>query len=195
AGQQAVQLMTVHAAKGLEFDAVFITGLEEGLFPHENSLSTHDGLEEERRLMYVAITRARRHLYLSWAQTRMLHGSTRYHIPSRFLDELPADSVQWLSPPRARAWGTAQPAWGRSSLHEVERPAALVGLPPAAPAAVGAEEAATVRVGMTVFHTKFGEGRVLAVEGRGTDARAQVDFRRHGPKWLALAVAKLTPVE
>ncbi|MDW8337295.1 MAG: 3'-5' exonuclease [Tepidimonas sp.] len=195
AGQQAVQLMTVHAAKGLEFDAVFITGLEEGLFPHENSLSTHDGLEEERRLMYVAITRARRHLYLSWAQTRMLHGSTRYHIPSRFLDELPADSVQWLSPPRARAWGAAQPAWGRSSLHEVERPAALVGLPPAAPAAVGAEEAATVRVGMTVFHTKFGEGRVLAVEGRGTDARAQVDFRRHGPKWLALAVAKLTPVE
>ncbi|MBP7538003.1 MAG: UvrD-helicase domain-containing protein, partial [Ottowia sp.] len=89
AGQDAVQLMTVHASKGLEFDAVFITGLEEGLFPHENAMSDMDGLEEERRLMYVAITRARKRLYLSHAQTRMLHGQTRYHIRSRFLEELP----------------------------------------------------------------------------------------------------------
>ena len=80
AGQDAIQLMTVHAAKGLEFDCVFITGLEEGLFPHENSLSSTDGLEEERRLMYVAVTRARRRLYLSHSQTRMLHGQTRYNI-------------------------------------------------------------------------------------------------------------------
>ncbi|MEW6694732.1 MAG: UvrD-helicase domain-containing protein [Pseudomonadota bacterium] len=208
AGQAAVQLMTVHAAKGLEFDAVFITGLEEGLFPHDNSLSSPDGLEEERRLMYVAITRARRRLYLTHAQTRMLHGQTRYHIPSRFLDELPQESVQWLSPRRARAaaggWGAAaapgalvQPAWGRSGLGD-ERPAGLAGIPAAAPpsssppavSASGAE----IRKGMTVFHTKFGEGRVLAIEGQGADARAQVDFRRHGTKWLALAVAKLTPV-
>ncbi|WP_334135986.1 ATP-dependent helicase, partial [Tepidimonas sp.] len=126
AGQAAVQLMTVHAAKGLEFDAVFITGLEEGLFPHENSLSSIDGLEEERRLMYVAITRARRRLYLTYAQTRLLHGQTRYHIASRFLDELPAESLHWLSPPRGRGasapggWGvagnTVQPSWGRSGL-------------------------------------------------------------------------------
>ena len=89
AGQDAVQLMTVHSAKGLEFDCVFITGLEEGLFPHENSLSDVDGLEEERRLMYVAITRARKRLYLTFSQTRMLHGQTRYHVKSRFFDELP----------------------------------------------------------------------------------------------------------
>ena len=88
-GQQALQLMTVHSAKGLEFDAVFISGLEEGLFPHDNSMNEADGVEEERRLMYVALTRARRRLYLSHAQTRMLHGQTRYNIASRFLREIP----------------------------------------------------------------------------------------------------------
>jgi DNA helicase-2/ATP-dependent DNA helicase PcrA len=81
--------MTVHASKGLEFDAVFITGLEEGLFPHENALSDAGGLEEERRLMYVAITRARKRLYLSHAQTRMLHGQTRYNLRSRFWTNCP----------------------------------------------------------------------------------------------------------
>ncbi|MDT7928092.1 UvrD-helicase domain-containing protein [Tepidimonas sp.] len=207
AGQEAVQLMTVHAAKGLEFDCVFITGLEEGLFPHENSLSSQDGLEEERRLMYVAITRARRRLYLTHAQTRLLHGQTRYHIPSRFLDELPAESLQWLSPPRARGAGgfgggwasSAQPAWGRSGLGG-DRPAGMAGIPAAVPVPTRSAPAvsasgAEIRTGMAVFHTKFGEGRVLAIEGQGNDARAQVDFRRHGTKWLALAVAKLTPVE
>src|ERR1700754_806205 len=107
AGQDAVQLMTVHAAKGLEFTAVFITGLEEGLFPHENSAQESDGLEEERRLMYVAITRAKERLYLSFAQSRMLHGQTRYNIRSRFFDELPEGSLKWLTPkvePGAR-WG------------------------------------------------------------------------------------------
>jgi DNA helicase-2/ATP-dependent DNA helicase PcrA len=103
AGQDAVQLMTVHAAKGLEFDCVFITGMEEGLFPHENSMSDRDGLEEERRLMYVAITRARKRLYLSHSQTRMLHGQTRYNLKSRFFDELPEECLKWLTPP--------QPAW------------------------------------------------------------------------------------
>ena len=97
-GQDAVQLMTVHSAKGLEFNAVFITGLEEGLFPHENSIAEANGLEEERRLMYVAITRARQRLYLSLAQTRMLHGQTRYNMRSRFLDELPEANVRWLTP-------------------------------------------------------------------------------------------------
>jgi DNA helicase-2/ATP-dependent DNA helicase PcrA len=97
-GSDAVQLMTVHSAKGLEFDAVFITGLEEGLFPHENSVTEADGLEEERRLMYVAITRARQRLYLSFTQTRMLHGQTRYNLRSRFLEELPQDALKWLTP-------------------------------------------------------------------------------------------------
>ncbi|MDO4904686.1 MAG: 3'-5' exonuclease [Lautropia sp.] len=96
-GVDAVQLMTVHAAKGLEFDTVFVTGLEEGLFPHENSAAEVDGLEEERRLMYVAMTRARRRLYLSLAQMRMLHGQTRYNMRSRFLGELPEHALKWLS--------------------------------------------------------------------------------------------------
>ncbi|HEY9460968.1 MAG TPA: UvrD-helicase domain-containing protein, partial [Paralcaligenes sp.] len=98
AGQDAVQLMSVHAAKGLEFDAVFITGVEDGLFPHENSLLESAGLEEERRLMYVAITRARERLYLSLAQSRMLHGQTRYAMRSRFLAEIPDEHLKWLSP-------------------------------------------------------------------------------------------------
>ncbi|RRN45635.1 DNA helicase II [Lautropia dentalis] len=106
-GVDAVQLMTVHAAKGLEFETVFVTGLEEGLFPHENSASDPGGLEEERRLMYVAMTRARRRLYLSLAQTRMLHGQTRYNMQSRFLSELPERSLKWLSEmPSASAQGS-----------------------------------------------------------------------------------------
>ena len=92
AGSDAVQLMTVHAAKGLEFDVVFLSGLEEGLFPHENSIQEAEGLEEERRLMYVAVTRARQRLYLSFAQSRMLHGQTRYNLRSRFLEEIPEGS-------------------------------------------------------------------------------------------------------
>jgi DNA helicase II / ATP-dependent DNA helicase PcrA len=106
AGQDAIQLMTVHSAKGLEFTAVFITGLEEGLFPHENSVNEANGLEEERRLMYVAITRAKERLYLSHTQSRMLHGQVRYNMPSRFLEELPSDSLKWLTPKASDArWG------------------------------------------------------------------------------------------
>src|SRR5690606_18260504 len=112
AGQDAVQLMTVHAAKGLEFDSVFITGVEEGLFPHENSLLEAAGLEEERRLMYVAITRARERLYLTLAQSRMLHGQTRYAMRSRFLDEIPDEHLKWLTPRHGRAPVQAQSqAW------------------------------------------------------------------------------------
>ena len=119
AGADAIQLMTVHSAKGLEFDCVFITGLEEGLFPHENSAADRDGLEEERRLMYVAITRARKRLYLSFSQTRMLHGQTRYNVKSRFVDELPEAALRWISP-RGQGFGSGyareyQSAWARGS--------------------------------------------------------------------------------
>ncbi len=196
AGEDAVQLMTVHAAKGLEFDAVFITGLEEGLFPHENSLSSMDGLEEERRLMYVAITRARKRLYLTHAQTRMLHGQTRYNLRSRFFDELPETCLKWLTPPQGQ-WGGAfgghngQPAWGRSGLSSTQGGGASANLTPVPRQAAPAHG---IRAGMQVFHNKFGEGKVLTVDGQGDDARAQVSFTRHGTKWLALSIAKLTPV-
>ncbi|MBI5255705.1 MAG: UvrD-helicase domain-containing protein [Burkholderiales bacterium] len=209
AGQDAVQLMTVHSAKGLEFDAVFITGLEEGLFPHENSMSDADGLEEERRLMYVAITRARQRLYLSFSQTRLLHGQTRYNVKSRFLDELPEAALKWLTP-RNQGFGSGyareyQSAWSRGTglgsvvgAGRVEgRPAYAAPPPPPLPPAMAAKAAAShgLRVGQSVFHTKFGEGVVLTLEGSGSDARAQVHFSRHGAKWLALSIAKLTPVE
>jgi DNA helicase-2/ATP-dependent DNA helicase PcrA len=198
AGQDALQLMTVHAAKGLEFDAVFITGLEEGLFPHENALSDADGLEEERRLMYVAITRARKRLYLSFSQTRLLHGQTRYHIKSRFFDELPEQSLKWLTP-RVAGFGSGfakdyQQAWQRGS-----GLGSIVGAGRVEPAPVtrtaATSDGAALRVGQSVFHNKFGEGVVVTLEGRGADARAQINFGRHGMKWLALAVAKLTPVD
>ena len=199
AGQDAIQLMTVHAAKGLEFDAVFITGLEEGLFPHENSMSDHDGLEEERRLMYVAITRARKRLYLSFSQTRMLHGQTRYHVKSRFLEELPEATLKWLTPKNqgfssgyAREY---QNAWSRGSGLGSMVGAGRVEAAPAPPAFTPrAATAHGLRLGQGVFHTKFGEGVILTIEGQGDDARAQVNFGRHGAKWLQLSIAKLTPV-
>ena len=206
AGEDAIQLMTVHASKGLEFDVVFITGLEEGLFPHENAMNDFDGLEEERRLMYVAITRARKRLYLSHSQTRMLHGQTRYNLKSRFFDELPEHCLKWITPKTA-GFGTgvgsgmaqggwnntpaqnrqARPAWGQSSLSTETYKSPPVPVQKAVP-----EHG--ISAGKNVFHTKFGEGKVLAVEGTGADARAQVNFPRHGVKWLALSVAKLTVV-
>ncbi len=190
AGQDAVQLMTVHSAKGLEFDCVFITGLEEGLFPHENSLADADGLEEERRLMYVAITRARKRLYLSFSQTRMLHGQTRYAVKSRFFEELPDETLKWLTP-RQQGFGSGsardyQAAWARGAAAA-----------PAAPSKLLPSQAAShgLRVGKGVFHAKFGEGVVLTLEGQGAGARVQVNFGRHGMKWLDIGLAKLTPVD
>jgi DNA helicase-2/ATP-dependent DNA helicase PcrA len=199
AGQDAIQLMTVHSAKGLEFDCVFITGLEEGLFPHENSLSDADGLEEERRLMYVAITRARKRLYLSFSQTRMLHGQTRYNVKSRFFDELPDETLKWLTP-RQQGFGSGyardyQAAWARGSGLGSVVGVGRVEPRTAASAPAPAAGSHGLRVGRGVFHTKFGEGVVVTLEGQGADARAQVNFGRHGMKWLALSIAKLTPVD
>ena len=175
-GRAALQLMTVHAAKGLEFHTVFVTGLEEGLFPHENSLSEYDGVEEERRLAYVAITRARRRLYLTHAQSRMLHGQLRYNVASRFLDELPDGLVRWLSPQRAGM----PPAREVETGIDARRGDAMAGRP-------------GWRIGQSVKHAKFGLGIIIDAEGRGSDARVQVNFRDAGVKWLALEYAKLQP--
>ncbi|MDM8356717.1 UvrD-helicase domain-containing protein [Pandoraea communis] len=202
AGQDAVQLMTVHAAKGLEFTAVFVTGLEEGLFPHENSALELDGLEEERRLMYVAITRAKERLYLSFTQSRMLHGQTRYNVRSRFFEEIPEAVLKFLTP-RAQSGarlGQAEPAWGRDWFSRPQVGATK----PDEWVATKSEQALADRsrasetgfkLGQGVFHTKFGEGKIIGLEGVGVEARAHVKFGRHGEKWLALAVAKLQPIE
>ena len=243
AGQDAVQLMTVHAAKGLEFDAVFIGGLEEGLFPHENSSLDSKALEEERRLMYVAITRARQRLYISYAQTRMLHGYTRYGLRSRFLDELPEHTTKWLSP-KNTAWaapsggrgqgrsassgyGGASAGYGdnrksysggyaskgndyggdryekRSQWKErndgeprfISKDAADFGSAhvPFKPKAE-ASNSLGLQIGDGVFHNKFGEGVVLALQGEGEATTAKIQFPRAGEKWLALAVAKLQKI-
>ncbi len=175
AGAEALQLMTVHSAKGLEFHTVFVGGLEEGLFPHENSLNEDDGLEEERRLMYVAITRARRRLYLSYAQSRMLHGQTRYGVASRFLEEVPPQLMKRLNAAPMRTW--AAPPFRSSA--------------PPAFTSLSARDSGW-RVGQNVVHPKFGAGVIVSSEGRGSDARVQVNFRNAGLKWLALEYAKLT---
>jgi len=187
AGADALQLMTVHSAKGLEFYAVFITGLEEGLFPHENSMTEAEGVEEERRLMYVALTRARRRLYLLLAQSRMLHGQTRYNVPSRFFRELPEALLSRVNHVRQVATASGhvrqgQPAYG--------------------PARAGTRGLSTApamqsrdfpwRIGQAVTHAKFGAGVIVGSEGGGADARVQVNFTDSGPKWLMLEYAKLT---
>jgi DNA helicase-2/ATP-dependent DNA helicase PcrA len=181
AGQDAMQLMTVHSAKGLEFDAVFITGLEEGLFPHDNSEKEEGGVEEERRLMYVAITRARQRLYLSFSQTRMLHGQTRFNIKSRFFDELPEEALKWLSPKVQHHWYANQQqkaSWVDVPSRPSERP----------------QNDAGWRIGQSVHHQKFGEGVIVNIEGGGGSARASINFGRHGMKLLDLTIAKLEKV-
>ncbi len=185
-GDDALHLMTVHAAKGLEFHTVFITGLEQGLFPHQNSLDTDGGLDEERRLMYVALTRARRRLYLTFAQSRMLHGQVNYGMASSFLRELPQELLHWLTPKFEPRFGSASaPKTGYAT------PARGEGGFGAAPAP--ASDSAW-RIGQRVFHQKFGEGVVLGVKGGGADGQVQVNFKHAGTKWLALEYAKLTPV-
>ena len=188
-GQDALQLMTVHSAKGLEFHTVFLSGLEEGLFPHDNSLNDTRGLEEERRLMYVAMTRARRRLYLSLAQSRMLHGQTRYNIASRFLDEIPDTFLKWLSP------ATPAHASPQSELTPSIRRTGSNAKAARNPAFKSCSETgAPWHIGQTVHHTKFGEGVILDYEGTGNDARVQVKFSNAGTKWLMLEYAKLTPL-
>ncbi|SNT26185.1 DNA helicase-2 / ATP-dependent DNA helicase PcrA [Noviherbaspirillum humi] len=183
AGQDALQLMTVHSAKGLEFDAVFITGLEEGLFPHENSAQEEGGVEEERRLMYVAITRAKKRLYITFSQTRMLHGQTRYNMKSRFFDELPEHALKWLSPKaQQHHWFglKSQSAWDEA--------------PEAAANSIAqsfSNKVGNWRIGESVSHAKFGEGVIVNLEGSGANMRAHINFGKHGMKLLDLNIAKL----
>jgi len=195
AGDQddALHLMTVHSAKGLEFHTVFITGLEEGLFPHQNSQNVDGGLDEERRLMYVALTRARRRLYLSFAQSRMLHGKVSYGMASSFLRELPEALLRWLSPrvlPRSNpftAFGYSAPF--SPSIYPAQGDKSGIG---GRERAGEGKSGSPWRIGQRVFHQKFGEGTIIGVEGAGADARVQVNFKHAGSKWLALAYAKLT---
>ncbi len=175
AGEDSVQMMTLHTAKGLEFPVVFLCGLEEGLFPHQRSTADPSGMEEERRLCYVGITRAMRFLYLSYAETRRLHGVDSHGSPSRFIRELPATLLEEIRP----------------RIH-VSRP---VYSSPAYTSSrtTGVRETSShgVRMGQRVRHGKFGEGVVLELEGQGAQARVQVRFESQGTKWLMLSYANL----
>jgi DNA helicase-2/ATP-dependent DNA helicase PcrA len=191
AGQDALQLMTVHSAKGLEFDAVFITGLEEGLFPHESSSREMDGVDEERRLMYVAITRARRRLYMSFTQQRMLHGQTRFNMKSRFFDELPEESLKWLSPRVQGHWfaNKKTSAWDDAEFRNAGSDNKI-----AQQITQKSGGGSGWRIGESVAHAKFGEGVIVNIEGGAGAARAQINFGAAGMKVLDLSVAKLERV-
>ncbi|MCP3665785.1 MAG: DNA helicase II [Gammaproteobacteria bacterium] len=173
ADEECVQLMTLHSAKGLEFPLVFLTGVEEGLFPHSMSAEDPDRLEEERRLCYVGMTRAMSQLYLTHAENRRLHGKDSYPLPSRFIREIPANLVEEI---RARP--------------QVSRP---LYAPSSAASETLAQEAG-YRLGQQVRHPKFGEGVVLNAEGQGSSARVQVNFASEGAKWLVVAYANIQPV-
>ena len=170
-GGPALQMMTMHSAKGLEFPLVFMAGMEEGLFPNTRSMREPGRLEEERRLAYVGITRAMRQLYLTYAETRRMNGMQSSNWPSRFLDEVPPECLE-----EVRMGGT-------------------VSRPFRAQAGNGAkdlgEDHGGLRIGQTVRHVKFGEGIVLQAEGSGERTRVQVNFANAGSKWLMLAYANL----
>lgn len=174
AGEDGVQLMTLHSAKGLEFPLVCLAGLEDGLFPSARSLEESGRLEEERRLAYVGITRARQKLLLSYAESRRIHGQDNYNLPSRFLREIPRELLNEVRP-----------------RIQVSRPAAI-----GAPRNYGAVkiEAPAIALGANVTHPKFGGGVVTDYEGSGAHARVQVQFDDDGAKWLVLAYANLTVV-
>ena len=187
--EDSVQLMTLHSAKGLEFPLVFITGVEEGLFPHSMSVSDPTRLEEERRLCYVGMTRAKRQLYLTHAESRRLHGREDYPMPSRFLREVPAELIEEVR----GGGGKGQRTSGR---------AAKVGLGAGAGAGTsargadaGADAGGGFKLGQRVRHPKFGRGVVLNAEGRGAGARIQVNFEAAGAKWLVLTYARLEPAD
>ncbi|TLY66537.1 MAG: DNA helicase II, partial [Gammaproteobacteria bacterium] len=169
--EDCVQMMTLHSAKGLEFPVVFLAGMEEGLFPHQRSLTDLDGLEEERRLAYVGMTRAMRQLYLTCAEQRRLHGVDSYGQISRFVREIPEDLIEEVRP---RVQVSRPLAVGRFRSEE--------------------GQAGGVRLGARVRHGKFGEGVVLNVEGAGAQARVQVSFERQGTKWLMVQYANLEPL-
>ncbi len=178
ASEDAVQLMTIHSAKGLEFPLVFMAGMEEGLFPHKMSLDGLHGLEEERRLCYVGITRAMQKLYMCHAESRRLHGEENLTRPSRFLREIPEELRQEV---RMKGQIVRGSSWAGSGS----------GYSSAKSGSTPYETGLAFSLGQRVRHPKFGEGVVLNSEGNGNNARIQINFHAEGSKWLVMAYARL----
>lgn len=202
-GESAVQMMTVHSAKGLEFDHVFLAGLEEGIFPHANSLAKTDSIEEERRLMYVAITRARKGLTITRARERSLYGKTEANLPSRFLDEIPEELLHRLSSPTRNvgSWSSSKPsssssyASAYSARRESRQPQRSAGSSFQAPSRA-ADPNDPLAPGRLVRHAKFGLGQIRRKIATGSaDEAVEIDFEEHGRKQLIVKYAKLEPVD
>ena len=174
AWEDCVQLMTMHSAKGLEFPLVFMCGMEDGLFPHQRSIADPDGLEEERRLCYVGITRAKQTLYISYAEQRRLHGVDNYAQPSRFIAEIPDEYIEEIRP-RVQV---SRPLRATRSMHRKNR-------------SITPENELGIHLGQRVRHGKFGDGVILNCEGQGAHARVEVNFETAGTKWLVLSYANL----
>ncbi len=192
AWEDCVQMMTLHTAKGLEFPIVFLCGMEDGLFPHQRSIGDLEGLEEERRLCYVGMTRAMKQLYLTYAEQRRLHGIDSFSQPSRFIKETPEALLEEIRPRLQVSRPVAAGRFARELGYEpvpVSRPRYV----PRAPR----EESPSIpgiRLGARVRHGKFGEGVILDLEGSGPQARVQVNFERQGTKWLVMQYANLEPL-
>jgi DNA helicase-2/ATP-dependent DNA helicase PcrA len=189
----SVVLMTLHAAKGLEFPSVFLIGMEDGIFPHLRALGEPAELEEERRLAYVGITRAQSRLYLTNAWSRMLYGSTQYYPPSRFLDEIPAQLVQHAegSRDRRKPSRSASGTFGAGSSVRSRRDEIVDrAMRPGPPTSTGSELLG-LKVGDDVVHDKFGEGVIIDLDGEGDKAEAVINFASAGEKRLLLSWARL----
>ncbi len=176
AGDDCVQLMTLHSAKGLEFPLVFLVGMEEGLFPHQMSKEEPGRMEEERRLCYVGITRAEKQLVISYAEQRRLYGNTLYGESSRFIDEIPEALIEEIRPKVTTYSNNRQTSYERETKPKLATKTNETGL----------------SIGQRVSHAKFGEGIITDVEGAGKHARVQVNFDNEGTKWLVLSYANLT---
>ena len=206
AWEDCIQMMTLHTAKGLEFPVVFLAGMEDGLFPHQRSLNDLDGLEEERRLCYVGTTRAMRHLYITYAEQRRLHGVDSYGIASRFISEFPEGLLEEVRP-RIQAQRPFQSEYRGAAAAGFAGGREYASAPRSLPCDGGRAGAALrpsagfhedpvapgIRLGARVTHAKFGDGVVLNIEGQGPNARIQVNFERHGSKVLMLGLANLQP--
>ena len=214
-GAKCVTLMTVHSAKGLEFPIVFMTGLEENVFPTGRSVQNDEGIEEERRLCYVAITRAQKQLYISYASQRMLYNQVNYNAPSRFLREIPTRLLDnqltakrersFPAPMESHAYSTPkrQPRYqaaesghglgaGRSALGI---PGVQKGFTPSAASKMPSGAAPSLfKVGDRVMHRKFGQGTVSEIRGTGTDARVMIHFASYGLKEFVLSIAPIVKV-